>query len=310
MIIFIGQLKIHHLPNFLSDRLKKGLFPFNSLVFSINYFLESIKSPMSKREPVVCKDGLCSFNSTGKNYYPQHWYHCETCFPLYPNKGCCDACAAVCHKGHQLEEGKTQYFFCDCGAGDCRFRCQCLTKPKPILQTNSHIDEEKKAVTQRINQIIDDLFQSPVQEPQPPEKQAEEIQIQPDSNSSNISENQSKVEPTDFNDHITKEETISFKTDETIKTEIQIDQKSPPPIESTIRHSKTSTSMIQLNNSIKTRSLLPRCHQSQTQLIDIMKIHDSDKSPMRSPQIRRPSTKMKRIIRNKNQEKARFHLYV
>ena len=43
-------------------------------------------------------------------------YMCYTC-GLQETKGCCSACAAVCHAGHDLVYSAYSRFFCDCGAG-------------------------------------------------------------------------------------------------------------------------------------------------------------------------------------------------
>lgn len=55
----------------------------------------------------------CTFRFTGKKYDEQYWYVCETCTPNTNRTGCCQACAAVCHKGHTLVARKGR-FFCDC----------------------------------------------------------------------------------------------------------------------------------------------------------------------------------------------------
>ncbi|OHT17199.1 hypothetical protein TRFO_41214 [Tritrichomonas foetus] len=113
------------------------------------------------QELVTCIDGLCSFNITGRQLRRQHWYHCETCYPLYPNKGCCDACAEICHKGHKLSVGLTPYFFCDCGAGDCPIGqyCKCREKPKlietPKEKVKSNIIESE--ITTLENDLLNDL---------------------------------------------------------------------------------------------------------------------------------------------------------
>lgn len=68
----------------------------------------------------------CTFNKTGKQFLIQEWYHCITCYPFDSNKGCCEACKRICHKGHQLEYLGMQQCFCDCGSGDCPIKCKCI----------------------------------------------------------------------------------------------------------------------------------------------------------------------------------------
>ena len=57
----------------------------------------------------------------------QPFYNCITC-GLVNDLGCCEACARVCHAGHQLVPKGNRPCFCDCGEGSCRtcVRCQCL----------------------------------------------------------------------------------------------------------------------------------------------------------------------------------------
>lgn len=66
----------------------------------------------------------CTYSDTRKVYKKQYWYRCATCWPTR-NNGCCQACAAVCHKGHDLKEFKYSLFFCDCGAGDIEVDRDC-----------------------------------------------------------------------------------------------------------------------------------------------------------------------------------------
>ena len=47
-------------------------------------------------------------------------YFCYTC-GLVDSKGCCSACAQVCHAGHDLVYSTHSRFFCDCGAGVPRY---------------------------------------------------------------------------------------------------------------------------------------------------------------------------------------------
>lgn len=89
---------------------------------------------------VECKDGICSFNITGKNFFMQKWYHCITCYLSNPNKGCCEACKNVCHKGHQIEYRGMQYCFCDCGSGDCPIDCKCMQNSQ--VSSNLLINDE------------------------------------------------------------------------------------------------------------------------------------------------------------------------
>ena len=43
-------------------------------------------------------------------------YYCYTC-NLVDSRGCCGACAAMCHDGHDVVYSSRSRFFCDCGAG-------------------------------------------------------------------------------------------------------------------------------------------------------------------------------------------------
>jgi hypothetical protein len=71
------------------------------------------------------KMNVCTFCITGKNFVNQKWFMCKDC-DLSGNTGCCEVCANICHKGHQLEERNVSGFFCDCGAGEGKVKCKCL----------------------------------------------------------------------------------------------------------------------------------------------------------------------------------------
>ena len=75
-------------------------------------------------EPLV--DGPCTYNRTRKNPTIQPFYNCITC-GLVNDLGCCEACARVCHAGHQLVPKGNRACYCDCGEGNVRtcVRCQC-----------------------------------------------------------------------------------------------------------------------------------------------------------------------------------------
>jgi hypothetical protein len=74
----------------------------------------------------VCpKNVKCTYAQTGKKHIDQFWYHCMDC-DQKQQKGVCPACAVVCHQGHQLSVIMHGSFFCDCGAGDLKFKCKCL----------------------------------------------------------------------------------------------------------------------------------------------------------------------------------------
>lgn len=90
----------------------------------------------------TCHDvGVCTFKITSKRLYQQVWYGCDTCWPESKNKGCCESCMNVCHKGHKIEEykypcgtlNKSKYghFYCDCGCDDAKFPCLCVRKDLP-----------------------------------------------------------------------------------------------------------------------------------------------------------------------------------
>ncbi|KAL0024070.1 hypothetical protein WJX79_002966 [Trebouxia sp. C0005] len=82
---------------------------------------------------VMREDGTvqCTFSGNGDDFIDQHWYFCYTC-GLVDSKGCCSACAQVCHAGHDLVYSTHSRFFCDCGAGVPRCpACKCLTSVHP-----------------------------------------------------------------------------------------------------------------------------------------------------------------------------------
>lgn len=81
-------------------------------------------------QPQAGELAQCSFSHTGKNMENQHIWRCKTCRLIY-NRGVCDACAKICHQGHELEDGGSHPFYCDCGSGEGPCQCKCLV-PTPI----------------------------------------------------------------------------------------------------------------------------------------------------------------------------------
>ncbi len=70
----------------------------------INKKIEQKKEINPQVEEAI-KKNCCTFIATGPNFSYQKWYFCKTC-GLDGNKGCCQSCANVCHKGHELSEAK------------------------------------------------------------------------------------------------------------------------------------------------------------------------------------------------------------
>ncbi|KAK8890675.1 hypothetical protein M9Y10_035460 [Tritrichomonas musculus] len=71
-------------------------------------------------------DGPCTYNRTHRTQIVQPFYSCITC-GLVNDLGCCEACARVCHAGHQLVPKGNISCYCDCGEGSVRtcVRCKC-----------------------------------------------------------------------------------------------------------------------------------------------------------------------------------------
>ena len=67
----------------------------------------------------------CSYSSTGSKMARQHVYRCYTC-KLTGDKGCCSACARLCHKAHDVSYFNAVDFYCDCGIGMAQKKCSCL----------------------------------------------------------------------------------------------------------------------------------------------------------------------------------------
>jgi hypothetical protein len=68
----------------------------------------------------------CTYRITGSQYSPQQYHYCYTC-NLVDGRGCCLACAKVCHAGHQLSGAiHSDSFYCDCGSNDGPHQCQAM----------------------------------------------------------------------------------------------------------------------------------------------------------------------------------------
>ena len=73
---------------------------------------------------------VCTFNVSGKNYIQQKSYRCLTC-GMHGNVTICQACADVCHAGHELEVTEYSSSFCDCGCGSTSTTCKLQEKIEP-----------------------------------------------------------------------------------------------------------------------------------------------------------------------------------
>ena len=88
--------------------------------------VEQLKGNESEAEPTA----LCTCTTSGAEFIAQEWYHCVTC-GLVDGKGCCEACAQTCHKGHVcIYAGVHPNCYCDCGAGVGLCQCQCMGELK------------------------------------------------------------------------------------------------------------------------------------------------------------------------------------
>ena len=73
---------------------------------------------------------VCSCEDNGSVVINQPWYHCKTCWPENPTKGCCIVCAKRCHKGHDLEYQGWCECYCDCALSG---KCQNYHPEKPVI---------------------------------------------------------------------------------------------------------------------------------------------------------------------------------
>lgn len=105
------------------------LCKFNS-IFLLLIFVDTKPDP---RVLEAVKQNICTFSVTGPKFSYQKWYSCFTC-NLSGNKGCCETCANICHKGHALSGPRSSSFFCDCGAGEGKHPCKSL---KPMVSSQS-----------------------------------------------------------------------------------------------------------------------------------------------------------------------------
>jgi hypothetical protein len=90
--------------------------------FLIKYY--EIPIQQLERELEIPIYSNCTFLKTGKSSKKQKIWCCKTC-GLLDNFGCCQSCAEICHKGHDLIYTGKRKCFCDCGAGNCVKRCIC-----------------------------------------------------------------------------------------------------------------------------------------------------------------------------------------
>ena len=63
----------------------------------------------------------------------QPFYNCITC-GLVDGLGCCEACARICHAGHQLVSLGVRECYCDCGEGKVHSCVHCKCRKVPASQ--------------------------------------------------------------------------------------------------------------------------------------------------------------------------------
>jgi hypothetical protein len=82
---------------------------------------------VSKASLANANEAICTYFYTGDNFATQGSYQCYTC-NLVEDKGCCSACARICHKDHDITYHDTLQFFCDCGLAFATEKkmCKCL----------------------------------------------------------------------------------------------------------------------------------------------------------------------------------------
>lgn len=72
---------------------------------------------------------ICTFLLSGEKMISQRAYRCKTCNQV-GNVTICEACAKVCHAGHDLELTTYDVSYCDCGAGNESAHCVCKLMEK------------------------------------------------------------------------------------------------------------------------------------------------------------------------------------
>lgn len=78
---------------------------------------------------------VCTYATLGRQYTPQHYFHCADC-GLMGTRGCCETCARNCHRGHNVKyAGMAKKFYCDCGDGS---KCRSL---QPVQVVPAHMLE-------------------------------------------------------------------------------------------------------------------------------------------------------------------------
>jgi hypothetical protein len=113
--------------------LKQKVGKVDSIRIDIGLALASVSllAVVPNPEPVKFLDQssalICTFAKTEPTFIDQPVWMCRTC-GLVNEKGCCAACAHICHRGHDVYFNPSirDIFYCDCGAGDGARPCLCL----------------------------------------------------------------------------------------------------------------------------------------------------------------------------------------
>lgn len=94
---------------------------------------------MQLLQRLCIEQSICTFQATDTTRTTQTWYRCVTCSPQDPNVGCCVSCSSLCHADHELIIGANSpsSFFCDCGQGVLKNKCQALKQIDLSAQAQS-----------------------------------------------------------------------------------------------------------------------------------------------------------------------------
>lgn len=78
----------------------------------------------------------------------QSFYNCITC-GLVDGLSCCEACAKICHYGHQLVPRGVTECYCDCGAGKTEtcVSCKCRKVTQNQMQAYTQYMESQPTCT-------------------------------------------------------------------------------------------------------------------------------------------------------------------
>ncbi|KAL6045647.1 kinase that interacts with cdc31p [Balamuthia mandrillaris] len=141
------------LPNQANIQLMQEIFSSMSLDnTSANVLLRLLRADerwMQHASIMSC----CTVDLIGTLPTTQYLFHCKTCWPDKPEKGCCLSCLQLCHDGHKIKiwQGLCTKALCNCREGISSCKATINSVLPPILQFPAAVSTTTNSTVTRLS---------------------------------------------------------------------------------------------------------------------------------------------------------------